>query len=116
MSDKLRELIKAINLELKKSEEIYRNTKESAQEIAASAAASPSQAGDRFHSQGTADLARQKYEAIAALKSEIDKKGEKILHKYEDETLFLVDNPVLIPGFKIVSSKSPVGKKLIDEK
>lgn len=116
MSFKLKQLQKAINVELRKAEKGYTNSKKSAQEIARSAGLSPSQAGDRYHSQGTLDLARERYESILTLKKEIEDKGETICTKYDNQEIFLVDNPVLISGFTIVSTKSPLGTKLLNEK
>jgi len=116
MTFKLERLQEAIDVELAKAEKGYNNAKKSAQEIARSAALSPSQAGDRYHSQGTLDLAKERYEAILALKKEIKDKGETICAKYNDQEIFLVDNPVLIPGFTAVSTKSPLGAKLLNEK
>lgn len=112
MQTKLDLLIKAVDKEFKKAERAYKLAKKSAEEIAASATSSMSQAGDRFHSQGTADLAKQRFETISALKKEVESKRDKINVKYQNEDLFLVDNPTLINGFKLVSTKSPLGVKL----
>lgn len=109
-------LFSAVEAELKKAEVAYKNAKEASLEIARSAALSPSQAGDRFHSQGTADLTKQRYEAILALKNEIEKKKDGICVEYNGETLFLVDNPVTVSGLKIVSTKSPLGQKILNGK
>ncbi len=116
MTSKLSELIQAVNLELEKSRKIYEHAKKSAQEVAASAALSPSQSGDRFHSQGAADLAKQKFEAAMALKKELDEKKEDAGFILEGEEIFIVDSPMVIKGFKLVSAKSPIGKKLLNDK
>jgi len=116
MSFKLKQLQKAIDVELRKAEKGYTNSKKSAQEIARSAGLSPSQAGDRYHSQGTLDLARERYEAILALKKEVEDKLETICTQHNDQEIFLVNNPVLISGFTIVSTKSPLGIKILNEK
>lgn len=113
MDQQLNSFKKAVEKELKKAEVNFKQTKKAAQEVAASAAASPSQSGDRFHSQGAADLAKQKYEAVLALKNEIDQKGEKVCVDHGGETLYLVDNPIMISGLKIVSTKSPLSLKLL---
>lgn len=110
------DFVKAVDLETKKAEENFKKAKKAAEKIAASAAASPSQAGDRFHSQGTADIAKQKYEAVLALKDELKQKGESVCFKYKKENVFVVDNPILISGFKIISSRSPLGKKILGQK
>ena len=116
MDLKLKQLQEAIDAEFQKAEKGYNNAKKSAQEIARSAALSPSQAGDRYHSQGAADLARERYESILDLKNEVEEKGETVCVRYNDQEIFLVDNPVLISGFTIVSTKSPLGIKLLNEK
>ncbi|WKZ25331.1 MAG: hypothetical protein QY322_02980 [bacterium] len=109
-------LDESVILELAKAKKYYELAKISAQEIAQTALTSHSQAGDRFHSQGTAELTRQKYETILSLKKEIDLKGEKIVFNYNNETVYIVDNPIMLSGFKIISSMSPLGEKILNEK
>lgn len=104
---------KAVDEEYEKAKKYYELARDSAQEIAKTALTSHSQAGDRFHSQGTADLAKQKYETVLSLKKEIETKGEKVVFEYDDETIYIVDNSIMISGFKIVSSKSPLGEKIL---
>jgi hypothetical protein len=116
MGIKLEAFLKAIDEEYRKAEKIYKEARKSAQEVAAAASASPSQSGDRFHSQGTADLAKLKFDSISRLKVEVGEKGEKICTEYKGETVFLVDNPILISGFKIVSTKSPLGQIILGSK
>lgn len=111
--DKFSKLTKAVESELEKAKKYYELAKDSAQEIAKTALTSHSQAGNRFHSQGTADLAKQKYETVLSLKKEIETKGEKVVFEYDDETIYIVDNPIMISGFKIVSSKSPFGERIL---
>ena len=88
MNKNLKDLMKKVETELEKAEKNYKNAKRSAQEIAASA-------------------------AVLALKHEVEEKGEQICFEHEGDTVFVVDSPVLIPGFKIVSSKSPLGQKIL---
>lgn len=116
MHTRLDSLIVVVDSNFKRAERIYRESKKAAEEIAASASASPSQSGDRFHSQGSADLAKQKYEAVLALKEELKKKGDAICVEYNGETLYLVDNLIMVPGFKLVSTKAPLGQKILNEK
>lgn len=125
MRTKLKALLNSINVEYKKAEKIYKDAKNSAQEIAASASASPSQSGDRFHAQGTADLAKQKFEFISLFKKEIeesldldipDKVAAPCYIKLKSSEIYLVNNPVLISGLKIVSSDAPLGSSLLGEK
>lgn len=116
MSDYFFKFSKAVDEELKKAETGYKNAKKSALEIAKSASLSPSQAGDRFHSQGAADLAKERLDSIIALKNEIELKGESVVKNYEGKEMILVDNPIMISGFLVVSTKSPLGQKLSNEK
>jgi len=116
MYKKFQNLLQKIDIELKKAEEGYKNAKKSALEIAKSASLSPSQAGDRFHSQCSADLAKERYDAVLAFKNEVEQKGESIFINFEGKDIVLVDNPIIIPGFTIASTKSPLGQKLIDMK
>lgn len=109
-------LIESVDQEVKKADKNYVKAKESAEEIAASAAASPSQAGDRYHSQGTADIAKQKLNNILSLEKELEEKKEKVCFEHQGEIVYVVDNPVLITGFKIISSNSPLGKKILKSK
>ncbi len=111
----MKDFLAAVNLEHKKALKIYNDAKKSAQEVAASAAASPSQSGDRFHSQGTADLAKQKLDSISSLLAEIEEKGDNVCVEFKGETVFLVDNPILISGFKVVSTKSPLGQTILNK-
>src|SRR3990172_3423574 len=118
MRIKLEKLLQAIDVEYKRAEKIYKDAKKSAQEVAASAQHSPSQSGDRYHSQGSADLAKQKFDFISSFRTEIkeavdleipDKISVPCYLKLGEDELYLVSNPVLISGLKIVSSKSPLG-------
>lgn len=112
MNSNLKKLLKAVEIELNKTEKNYHHTRNSAREIAASASASPSQSGDRYHSQATADLAKQRYEEAQKLMDEIKVKGEEIVINHNGEEVYLVDNPILVSGFKIVSTRSPLGQTL----
>lgn len=114
MGDRINKLLLAVQNELEKAEKAYKHAKQSAQEIAATALTSHSQAGDRFHSQGAADLAKQKLDTVLALKTEIEEKGEGVCFKHDGEDVYIVDNPILLDGFKLISTKSPLGMKIIN--
>lgn len=116
MQSKFTDLLLAIEVESEKAEKFFNEANKAALEIAASSAASPSQSGDRFHSQAASDMARQKHESVLALKKEIINKGKKIVFNYNGETIFIVDNPIMIKGFKFVSSNSVLGQKLLTER
>lgn len=116
MDSKFLDLVAAIDIELKRAEKVYKDVRKTAQEVAASAALSPSQSGDRYHSQGAADMARQKYTEVLALKKEIELKKDDICFTLNGEQVFLVDNPIFIKDFKLISTKSPIGQSLLHGK
>jgi len=124
MRPKLKEFLAAINVVYNSAEENYNHTKKSALEVSASAAASPSQSGDMFHSQGAADLAKQIFENVGNLKNEIETNLDvEVLSvkppcfiNFGGLQIYLVNYPVLISGYKIVSSKSPLGDNLLGKK
>ena len=113
---RFKKLLILVEKKVKKAERGFNNAKKSAQEIAASAALSPSQSGDMYHSQGAVDTAKRKLDSIMLLKKELEEKGEDVCFDYEDEEVFVVDNPVLISGISLVSTKSPLGKKILKTK
>lgn len=125
MRSKRGELLNIVNSEFEKAKKNYELIKKAAQEINASASASPSQSGDRFHAQGAADLAKQKLEAITNLKNEIELAVDEntpdvvtppCFVNFGGEEIYLVDNVVTIGGLKFVSSKSPLGQNLLGKK
>jgi hypothetical protein len=121
---KLKEFLGAVNVEFLMAKKNYDHTKKSAQEVSASAAASPSQSGDMFHSQGAADLAKQALENVISLKNEIETNLDSGISVVKSPCfinfggipVYLVSYPVLISGFKMVSSKSPLGISLLGKK
>lgn len=114
MQAKLDELLSVVKKEIKKAERNYLQAKKSASEVAASAALSPSQAGDRYHSQGTAELAKQRLESLKKLEAEVKSGSVRYVQKGNQE-FFLVKNVALIPKFKLVSVDSLVGKELVKD-
>jgi len=125
MRIKLNLLLDFVITEFKKAEKRNKNATDSALEIARSAALSPSQAGDRFHSQGAADLAKEMFETVSKLKIEIEKNIENKIPetvsipcfiKLEGMDIYLVDNPILVNGFNLISKESPLGSSLVRKK
>lgn len=114
MKTKLQELLVVVEEELLKAERNYREAKKSASEVAASAALSPSQAGDRFHSEGTANLVRNRFEALKKLKGEVESGKAHFIEK-GGENFYLVKNVTLLPGINLISVDSPVGKKMVKD-
>ena len=113
MQTKLDELLVVVEKEIVMAEKNYRQAKNSAWEVAASAALSPSQAGDRFHSQSAADLAKQRLDSLKKLEAEV-KSGFVRYVKKEGEELFVVKNVAHVSGVKLVSAESPIGKGLLN--
>lgn len=124
MRTKLKEFLGVVETEYKEAKRNYETSLKAAQEVAASAALSPSQSGDRFHSQSASDLAKQIFENVADLKYEVGKSLDEDTNFIKPpcfvslggDKFYLVDYPVLISGYKIVSSKSPLGQELLGKK
>ena len=109
--------------ELEKAKERERKVKEAADEIARASYNSPSQSGDRFHSQSQADIAKENVERLESILKKVEEELQNpvpesiapicwINLEYEDggkDEFFLLDEPLSIPGYKFVSSNSPFG-------
>ncbi|MFZ5932559.1 MAG: hypothetical protein ACOYT7_00515 [Patescibacteria group bacterium] len=122
MRSRLSNLLNIVNNELKKASKNYELAGKAAQEITVSAAASPSQSGDRFHAQGAVELARQRLETVRNLKNEIESAvGEEAPQLISPpcfvdlggEEIYLVGNPIITSGIKFVSSESTLGQSLV---
>ncbi len=112
MKPGLKKFLVIVKKELNKAEKNHLQAQKSASEVAASAAHSPSQSGDRFHSQSTADLAQDRVESLKKLKEEIESETPILVEK-DGETFFIVRNVTFIPGVKLISTNSTVGKDLL---
>lgn len=122
---KLSFLLSKINSDLILAEKRYKDSKKSATEIAISASASPSQSGDRFHSQGASDMAKQRLETVKKLKKEIEESLDSptpdfivspCFVKTDKLEFYLVENTILISDIKLVSVNSELGQKIINKK
>lgn len=125
MRIKLKQLLDSVVVEFEKAEKRKNNAIGSALEIAKSAALSPSQAGDRFHSQGAADLAKEMYETVENLRNEIEIGVNQEIPEFtsvpsyiklEGLEVYLVNNPILLKGFNLISKESPLGSGLESKK
>lgn len=129
MRAKLSELLPVLEKQIEKAEKRAGETKSAADEIARAAVGSFSQSGDIEHSRNQSYLALEHLGRLRKLYEEI--KGEiekdipekvrppcflKIDIEGKVEEFFLVKNPVLISGVKLVSSKSPLGQELLGKK
>jgi len=102
----------------------------SANEASGGLASSYSAAGDAEHSRNTANLSMQKYQSIKKLSEELGETVQKdtpqsvetpcyILIKIggdPEKEVYLVENPVFMSGFNLISPVSPIGKALVGAK
>lgn len=124
MRVKLSEFLDAIGTEFNEAKRNYEQTKKAAEEVAVAASLSPSQSGDRYHSQGAADLAKQTFENVRNLRTEIEANLDKNISFIDPpcflnlggDKVYLVSYPIIVKGFKIISSKSPLGLNLLGKK
>lgn len=129
--DKLLFLGKTLSKEIHDVQVSADKTRQDAYEVARSAAASPSQSGDRFHATAQADIVQKRLDDINTTLVEIKKAtDEKIPTKItktcyvelliNDNTLhriFILKNLVSLPiEEKIVSADSLLGKAIVGKK
>ena len=121
------ELLKILNLEIKRVGIYVEKTNQAANEIARASANSPSQSGDREHSRNQAIITKEKFEKLEKLKNEVKEALSKEVStkvvipcfvevKYSSgvtDSFYLVKNPTFLANAKIVSSESPLGKALL---
>lgn len=127
--DELQELLFVLKKEQKQAVDRYEKTKKDADEIERSSAGTFSQAGDRVHSRGQADISAENLRRIENLIEEVKFSLDKSIDKIDppcfvclkDEKgklreFFFVSNPVHLEGFKLVSKASALGKKLLGKR
>lgn len=126
----IEELYKELKKELEKAKDRERKVKEAADEIARASYNSPSQSGDRFHSQSQADIAKESVERLKKVFNEVSAELSKpvpdniqpvcwVELEYDDDNrdkFYYLDEPLSISGYKFVSSNSPFGNKLKGKK
>lgn len=126
MRPKILILIEKVESELKKANDYAAKTKEAALEIAKSAAASPSQSGDREHSKNQAEIAAEylknlevSRELLLSIEQNTPQKVQAnvfVKLEYDDgqvQEYYLVKNPIKLSDLKIISKESPLGKSLL---
>lgn len=129
MRQKIKVLLDAVEKLEKESARIAKESKSAADEASGGLVASYSAAGDVEHARNSANLSIQKYESIRKLAREIKSSVAmdappkvqsvcfvRIETGESEKEFYLVDNPVFISGFNIISSVSPIGKGLLDKK
>lgn len=116
------ELSERLKKEIKKAGSFAEKAKESAMEIARAAALSPSQSGDRVHSENQAKITAEAFIKLKHLHDEIDKSLNKSVPEKIEPVCFVngefyfVTTPIYLPGIKLVSVESPLGRKLLGKK
>lgn len=123
MREKLNDLFVVVEKQVEISKAASSESRKSANELSAGLVASYSLAGDVEHSKNSANLSQQKYEAIKRLFEELKECVYterpnviqipcyiKISMSGVTKDLYLVNNPVFVSGYNLISSDSPIGK------
>lgn len=127
---RLEKLIKVLREDIKDFEVVAKSSRKAAQEVTGGVLTSYSAAGDIEHATNAANLNEEKVNKMKLLLDELEEAlelpiPEKIEPvsffwvKFSDGNLgefFLVDNPVYVEGFKIISKDSPIGKVVLGKK
>ncbi len=127
MRSKLVELSRILDKKVRKARDFAEQTKESANEVAKTAAGSWSAAGDREHSRGQAEITQENLNKVEAIKKEVERSVDKELPlkvepasfvkiKFDDGTtdeFYFVENPIFLSGVKFASPSSPLGETIL---
>jgi transcription elongation GreA/GreB family factor len=127
---KLLELQQSLEKKARKAGEFAIKTKESANEVARSAAGSWSAAGDREHSHAQAVIVEENLNKLKRTSEEIEafinrpvpEKIEPVCFMTlvydngEEKEFYLVRDPIHLQGFNLISPKSPLGQSLIGKR
>lgn len=126
---KIEELLDAVELELNKARLYYKENKLASDQMQRTTATSWSSAGDREYAIGQEVFTKLNLEMLVNLRKEL--KGGirkdhldtieppcfvRIYIDGEDVDFYLVENAASIEGFRIASTNSPVGNKLLKKK
>ncbi|OGM02098.1 hypothetical protein A2115_03650 [Candidatus Woesebacteria bacterium GWA1_41_8] len=127
---KLLELLQSLQKKALKAGEFAAKTKESANEVAKSAAGSWSAAGDREHSRAQAVIVEENLNELKRINKEIETFiGKPVPEKIEpvcfmtliydngeEKEFYLVHDPIHLSGFNLISPKSPLGQSLMGKR
>jgi hypothetical protein len=126
MRQQILDLLKEVETLESAAADAATKSQKSANEVSGGLVASYSAAGDAEHSRNSANLSIQNAKQLKQLKEEL----EKALNSGAPKTispvcfisvvfdtgykkdLYLVENPVFIQGFNLISTESPLGKSL----
>ena len=126
MRQKLLDLLEKVKKIEKTSREAAVKSHHAANEASGGLVASYSAAGDVEHARNSANLSIGKAEKIKKLMEEIENSiGDDVPEtakpvcflsveygEGDKKDLYLVENPVIVAGFNLISSNSPLGKSL----
>lgn len=129
MRSKLLDLREVLDEEIKRAEKSALETRRSANEVSGGMAASYSVAGDVEHANNTALLSQSKLTQLKKLKEEVESSLTKdapkavevgcyISVKFQDgsqKDFYLVNNPVYLSRFNLISPDSPIGKAMLNK-
>jgi len=127
---KLLELLQSLQEKVRKAGEYAVKTKESANEVAKSAAGSWSAAGDREHSRAQAVIVEENLNKLKRASKEIETFiGKPVPEKIEpvcfmtliydngeEKEFYLVQHPIHLQRFNLISLKSPLGQSLMGKR
>ena len=126
---KLLVLLKTLEKEVKISRKRFEDNKRSANETSKTAAGSWSAGGDREYTANQAMISKKAFEQIEKLYNEISKAAKLplpevvkppcyIQAEIKDKSIkfYLVENVINLSGIRLVSSNSPLGKRLEGKK
>ncbi len=122
MRAKLAELFERVDGEIKKAENFAQKTKEASIEVAKAASLSPSQSGDRVHSENQAKITQEAFAKLKHLHDEIKESLNKPVPEKVEPVCFVngefyfVTTPIYLQGIKLISVNSPLGQKLSGKK
>ena len=127
MRQKILDLFKEVKKIEKTSSEAAEKSRYAANLVSGALAASYSAAGDVEHARNSANLSIQKTSMIKKLAEELEKSVDSevpttvrpvcfVSIKFEggnQKDLYLVENPIFINGFNLISVISPLGESLV---
>lgn len=128
--EKINNLYLLLKEEVARAQKVADEVRNAANEIARSSYNSLSQSGDRFHSQGQADIAMERVKRLTSVLEKVEKESKNkapesitpvcfVNLEYKDgakDGFYFVDEPLSLADYKFVSVNSPFGIILKDKK
>lgn len=129
MRQKILEILQVVEKIENESSRVAKQSKFAADEASGGLTASYSAAGDAEHARNTANLSIQKHQSIKRLTEELENSLQQGLPEKTEtgcyiktemsgsvKELFLVENPVYVEGYNLISPSSPIGKAILGKK